>query len=427
MAWDFETDPEFQEKLDWIEAFVTEEVEPVDVLVGHYADVKNPNYIKLVRPLQKKVKANSLWACHLGPDLGGQGYGQVKLALMHEIIGRTVIGPSIFGSQAPDSGNAEILAHYGTAEQKERYLAPLLNNEISSAFSMTEPQGGSDPTILQATATRDGNFWVINGEKWFSSNARWAEFLIVMAQTDPEGPPHERASMFIVPTKTPGVEFVRHVSIASFDKDGSEGYLRFTDVRVPADHLLGGENKGFAVAQTRLGGGRIHHAMRTVGRCRSLLDMMCRRVASRFTQGESLSRKQMVQEKLADSWIELEQFRLLVLRTAWLIDKHKDYRKVIGDIAAVKAAMPKLQHDIAVRALQLHGSHGVSDEFPFVQDVVASFILGLADGPTEIHKLSLARQMLKRYPTTSDVFPDYHLPQRRERALAIYGDLLDPT
>lgn len=424
MAWDFETEPEFQKKLDWIENFVREEVEPLDHVLAHPADIKNPNYIKLVRPLQAQVKAQKLWACHLGPDLGGEGYGQVNLALMNEILGRSRFAPSVFGCQAPDTGNAEIIAHFGTDEHKKAYLRPLLENEMVSAFSMSEPQGGSDPTMFVTSARKEGGEWLINGEKWFSTNARWSEFMIVMAVTDPDAEPHRRASMFIVPTKTPGVEIVRNVGVGHAG-EGSEGYVRYTNVRVPMDNLLGARGEAFMVSQVRLGGGRIHHAMRTVGQARKLLDLMCQRAVSRYTQGEALSKKQMVQEQVADSWTELEQFRLLVLRTAWLIDKHKDYRKVRKDIAAVKAAMPKVYHDIASRALHLHGALGVSNEMPFVGHVIGSYVMGIADGPTEVHKITLARQLFRNYAPSNDLFPAYHLPKMKDAAREKYADLLE--
>jgi acyl-CoA dehydrogenase len=421
MAWSFETDPDFQKKLDWADHFVRTEVEPLDHLLGAIYDVKNPNNIRLVRPLQAKVKAAGLWACHLGPELGGPGYGQVKLALLNEILGRSDFAPVVFGCQAPDTGNAEILAHYGTAEQKARFLQPLLDNEIVSCFSMTEPHGGADPLVFTTRATKDGDEWVINGEKWFSSNARWADFLIVMAVTDPDAAPHKRMSMFIVPIDTPGFEILRNVGFSG-EREPAHAYVRYTDVRVPLDHLLGEQGDGFGVAQTRLGGGRIHHAMRTIGEARKALDMMCERALSRFTQGERLADKQMVQEKIADSWIELKQFRLLVLETAWLIDKHQDYRKVRKDIAAVKVAMPKVLNDIAARALQIHGSIGVSTEMPFVRQIVTSFVMGLADGPTEVHKITVAKQVLRDYRPTNDLFPAYNLIASRERALEQYPE-----
>ena len=425
MGWDFETDADFQAKLDWAFEFVRTEVEPLDHVLGSPYDVKNPENIRLVRPLQQQVRDKALWACHLGPDLGGQGYGQVKLGLLNEILGRSRFAPTVFGTQAPDTGNGEILAHYGTPEQKKKYLEPLLANEIVSCFSMTEPQGGADPLIFTCSARLEGDEWVINGEKWFSSNAQFADFLIVMVVTEPEAEnPYRRQSMIIVPTDTKGVEIVRLAGFCG-EPVPSHGYVRYTDVRVPKENILGGRGEAFVVAQTRLGGGRIHHAMRTIGEAKKAFDMICERVLSRSTQGSLLSEKQMVQDKIADCWIEIEQFRLLVLRTAWLIDKHKDYRKVRRDIAAVKAAMPKLLHDVASRALHLHGSIGMSDEMPFMGMVAASFMVGLADGPTEVHKITVARQTLRDYVPTNALFPAYHLPTARAEAAEKYGIALE--
>ncbi|MDD9997845.1 MAG: acyl-CoA dehydrogenase family protein [Rhodospirillaceae bacterium] len=404
--------------------FVREEIEPLDFIIGHPNDFTDPNRARLIPPLQEEVKKRGLWACHLGPELGGQGYGQLKLGLMNEILGRAKCAPVVFGCQAPDSGNAEILAHYGTVEQKARYLQPLLDNEICSCYSMTEPQGGADPKVFNCRAEAIGDEWVINGEKWFSSNARYASFLIVMAVTDPEAPPYQRMSMFIVPVDTPGVEMIRHVGVG-MEGEGAHAYIRYNNVRVPRDHLLGEIGQGFIVAQTRLGGGRIHHAMRTVGKIRRAFDMMCERALSRETQGEVLAKKQMVQAMIADSWIDIEQFRLFVLHTAWKIDKVRNYKAVRADISAVKVQMPKVYHDVYARALQVHGSLGVSNEMPFAAGVLDSFHMALADGPTEVHKVTVARQVLGHYQGTEELFPDYHLIKRREEALAKYADLIE--
>ncbi|HEY8615520.1 acyl-CoA dehydrogenase family protein [Phenylobacterium sp.] len=417
MAWDFETDPEFQKKLDWIEDFMREEVEPVSHLgLAAYSSVGRE---KLIKPLQQKVKDQGLWACHLGPELGGQGYGQLKLALMNEKLGRNNLAPTVFGCQAPDSGNAEIIAHYGTDKQKEQYLWPLLNGEIRSAFSMSEPTGGSDPLTFRTTAVLDGNEWVINGEKWFSTNAKHAKVLVLYAVTDPDAKdPYRRTSIFLVPTDTPGVEIVRNVAVGAGGEigGGNEGYVRYTNVRLPYDALLGDRGAAFVIAQVRLGGGRVHHAMRTVGACKNALDLMCKRAVSRTTRDGRLSDLQMVQEQIADSWIQLEMFRLLVLRTAWLIDKHKDYNKVRKDIAAIKVAMPKVYHDIATKAAHLHGALGVSNEMPFMHMVTSSLVMGIADGPTEVHKVTVAKQVLKDYAPDNDLFPAYHIPKLREEA-----------
>ena len=426
MAWDFETEPEFQNQLNWIDSFVREEIEPLDYVIENPYDVSDDTRNGLIRPLQEKVREKKLWACHLGPDLGGPGYGQVKLALMNELLGRTVSAPVVFGCQAPDSGNGEILARYGTEEQKARYLQPLLENEIVSCFSMTEPQGGSDPKVFTTRAELIGDEWVINGEKWFSSNARFASFLIVMAVSEPDATPYQRMSMFIVPADTPGINIQRNVGLRE-GKEGTHAYIHYEDVRIPADHILGGRGQAFEVAQTRLGGGRIHHAMRTLAQVKMAFDMMCERVLSRETQGERLADKQMVQEKIADSWIEMEQYRLLLLRTAWLIDKHQDYRMVRKDIAAVKVAMPTVLHNIASRALLLHGSLGVSTEMPFARQVIDSYYMALADGPTEVHKLTLAKQILRGYSPSDDLFPTRHRLKEEERALRKFGHVLTPT
>jgi acyl-CoA dehydrogenase len=424
MAWDFETDPDYQELLDWADAFVRDEVEPLDLVLGSPYDKEDPRYKRLVRPLQDRVREKGLWACHLGPELGGQGYGQVKLALLNEILGRSRWAPSVFGCQAPDSGNAEIIAHFGTPEQKERYLRPLLDGEISSSYSMTEPHGGADPTLFTTRAVRDGDGWVINGEKWFSSNARHATFLIVMAVTNPDVSAYQGMSMFIVPADAPGLTTVRNVGVGG-EREGSHGYLRYENVRVPAENLLGDEGGAFVIAQTRLGGGRIHHAMRTIAQVRKAFDMMLERAVSRQTRSGPLAKMQMTREKIADSWIEIEQFRLLVLRTAWLIDKHRDYKKVRKDIAAVKAAMPKVYHDVVQRAMHLHGALGVSNEMPFAGMLLAAEALGIADGPTEVHKITLARQLLRDVEPVEGLWPSQHLPTLREAARERFAEALE--
>lgn len=418
MTWSFETDPDFQRELDWVEAFVEERVAPLDFLLTNPFDVKNPENRRLVRPLQDEVRQRGLWACHLGPELGGLGYGQVKLALMNELIGAARFGPIVFGNQAPDSGNAEILARFGTPDQKARYLQPLLDGEIVSCFSMTEPQGGADPLLIDTTAVRDGDHWVINGEKWFSTNASTADFFIVMARSEFDARPHESISTLIVPAGAPGLEVLRDVGYGTAHP--THGYVRYTNVRVPLDHMLGEPGQGFVVAQTRLGGGRIHHAMRTIAKARKALEYMKRRAVSRTTKGSLLSQKQLVQEKIAQSWVQLEQFRLLVLQTAWKIDKHGDYFKVRKDIAAVKFVMPQVMHDIAGRALHLHGSLGLSTEMPFAQWLIESYYLGLADGPTEVHEITVARELLKGIAPDPSPFPDYHLPRRAEAARKLY-------
>ncbi len=426
MSWDFETDTEYQGVLDWTDDFVKKKVEPLDMVLGPTKEYHDPDFIRQIRPLQKEVKDRGLWACHLGPELGGLGFGQLKLALLNEILGRSRFAPVVFGCQAPDTGNAEILAHYGTDELKEKYLQPLLDGEISSSYSMTEPQGGSDPTSFQCMAVEDGDDFVINGEKWFSSSARYASFLIVMTVTDPDAPAHSRMTMFVVPTDTKGVKIIRNVGVGDeAPGEGSHAYIRYSDCRISKANMLGPRGQAFAVAQTRLGGGRIHHAMRTLGQIKMAFDMMCTRALSRKTKGETLAEKQMVQEKIADSWIEMEQFRLLVLRTAWRIDQYNDYLKVRKDIAAIKALMPKVYHDVVSRCIQIHGSLGVSNELPLTGMLLGSYVMGIADGPTEVHKVTVARQILREYESTDDLFPSYSLPNRKAEAIAQFGDQIE--
>ena len=427
MGWDFSTEPEFQAKLDWIREFVETEIEPLDLAFSSHAlyDKSQPVHREVVRPLQAQVKAQDLWACHLGPDLGGKGYGQLKLALMNEILGRSQWAPSVFGSQAPDSGNAEIIAHYGTEEQKAKYLQPLLDGEIVSCYSMTEPQAGSDPGQFKCRATKDGGEWVIEGEKWFSSNLRFADFAIVMAVTDPDVSVYQGTSMFLVPTSTPGVDIIRNTGLGSEPEGaGSHAYVHYNQVRVPAENLLGGEGQAFVIAQTRLGGGRVHHAMRTIGMCQRAFDMMCRRALSRVTQGEVLAKKQMVQEAVADSYIDLEQFRLLVLQTAWKIDQVGGHQ-ARTEIAAVKVLTPKVLHDIVYRALHIHGALGVSNEMPLSGMWAMLPVMGIADGPTEVHKITIARQVLKRYQPYEGLWPPEHLPERRAAARKKFASLLE--
>lgn len=424
--WNFQTDPEFQKKLDWIHIFVRDECEPLDLLFPHHGDpydVKNAKAREIIKPLQEQVKAQGLWACHLDEHLGGKGYGQLKLALLNEILGRSYWAPTVFGTAAPDTGNAEILAMFGTDEQKAKYLQPLLDGDIVSSFSMTEPQAGADPKEFICRATREGDEWVIEGEKWFSSNARYAEFLIVMAVTDPNAPAHSRMSMLIVPAQAPGVEILRNVGTigdALENDNGIHAYIRYDKVRVPHDAMLGGPGEGFKVAQARLGGGRVHHAMRTVGKCNVAFEMMLERVVSRRTQGRPNADHQFVQGMIADSAIELAQFRLLVLQTAWIID-NEPHGAARTHIAMCKVAMAKIYHDIAQRAIHLHGSLGVSNELPLANMWMNVLSLGLADGPTEVHKVQVAKAFIKNAKPAEGLFPSSHLPPKLAAARARYA------
>jgi acyl-CoA dehydrogenase len=427
MSWDFETEPAFQELLTWADGFVREEVEPLDlVLPGLQFTPPDDRVRKIIDPLKDEVRRRGLWATHLGPELGGQGYGQLRLALLNEILGRSSWAPVIFGCQAPDTGNAEIIAHYGTPEQKDRYLKPLLGGELFSSYSMTEPHAGADPTLFTTRAVRDGDEWVVNGRKFFSSNANTAAFLIVMVVTNPDVSAYQGMSMFLVPTDTPGVVIERNVGLyGEPEGEGNHALIHYQDARVPASALLGGEGQAFAIAQTRLGGGRIHHAMRTIGLAQKALDTMCERALSRTTQGSRLADKQFVQGYIADSYAQLTQFRLFVLYTAWSIDKHNDYRKVRKDIATAKIVMPTVLHDIAWRAMQVHGALGVSNEMPFFTMIHGAAVMGLADGPTEVHKVTVAKQVLRDYEPTEDLWPTEHLPKKRAAARAKFAQYLE--
>ncbi len=422
MAWDFETEPDFQQKLDWMDEFVREEIEPMDLVFRGPADPFDPSLegpARVMSPLKKIVQQQGLWACHLGPELGGQGYGQVKLGLMNEILGRSRFAPTVFGTQAPDTGNQEILARFGTPEQKRRYLEPLMAGEIASCYSMTEPQAGSDPGQFTCSARLEGDHWVINGEKWYASHAYFARFLLVVVVTNPEVPIHQGASILIVDRDTPGLEVIRNTAVGMRDEPGTgvHGHLSFDTCRVPAENILGKPGQGFEVAQSRLGGGRIHHAMRTVGMLKRALDMMCERALSRQTKGELLSEKQLTQEKIADSYTQITQFRLHVLYAAWLIDKHKAYnREVRREIAAVKAAMPGVLKDVIYRALHLHGSLGMSNDTPLMSMWATVPEMGIVDGPTEVHKITVAKQILREREGEKEMFPEYYYPKAVERA-----------
>ena len=402
MAWDFSTEPEFQHQLDWMDEFVTDEVEPLDLLWGgqtyHPLD---PDLRAIVDPLKQQVRDRRLWACHLGPELGGQGYGQVKLALMNEILGRSQWAPIIFGTQAPDTGNAEIIAHYGTDGQKEQYLRPLLEGEIFSCYSMTEPQGGSDPALFETTATRDGDEWVINGWKFFSSNARTSSFLIVMAITDPDTDVYRGMSMFLVPTDTPGVEIVRNIGLMGERTPGQR------DARPhPLRRGPGCRPRASSGARARpsssprpawAAAGSTTPCARW-GMAGKALDMLCERAVSRKTRDGVLADKQSVRDYVADSYIELLQFRLLVMYVAWCIDQGHDHRSIRRDIAAIKVLTPQVLHDVTQRAIQVHGALGVSDEMPLGGMWMTAPIMGLVDGPTEVHRNTVARQVLKELP-----------------------------
>jgi acyl-CoA dehydrogenase len=426
MAWDFSTEPEFEAQLEWMRDFVREEIYPLETLELTYDQV-----LRVMRPLQDRVKERGLWAAHLPPDLGGQGFGQVKLALMHEILGQSPFGPVVFGNNAPDSGNAELLAigikETGREDQRARWLQPLLDGTLRSGFSMTEPEtAGSDPTLLSTTAVRDGEEYVINGHKWFTSNGSVADFLIVMAVTNPEIHPYQGSSMLIVPVDTPGVEIVRDVPTmedpgAPFGKFGNHAEIRYRDVRVPAANLVGREGEGFVLAQQRLGPGRLHHCMRWLGQSRRAFDMLCERAVSRFAHGSVLAEKQTVQNWVADSMAEMSAARLMTLHAAWKMDR-EGAGAARNEIALIKFYGAGVLYNVIDRAIQVHGALGYSTDLPLESMYRAARAARLYDGPDEVHRVTVARRVLRGYEPT-DV-PTEHVPTRREAARRKFADLL---
>lgn len=425
MAWDFSTDAEFQKHLDWTEQFVREEVWPLETL-----DLAWPQLREVIRPLQREVKDRGLWAAHLSPELGGQGYGQVKLGLLHEILGTSPLGPLVFGNQAPDSGNSEILAESGTAEQKRRWLEPLLAGEMLSAFAMTElDTPGADPTQLAASAVLDGDEWVINGRKWFISNASIADFFIVVAVTDPDAEPHRRVSQFIVPAGTPGMRILRDIGTMEEPHPQPQAYpshaeMAFEDVRVPKDAMLGERGAGFAVAQVRLGPGRIHHCMRWLGQARRAFDMLCERSLYRSVQGGVLADKQTIRNWIADSAAEMHAARLMTLNAAWIADT-QGFKAARKEIAYVKYHGARVLHDVIDRAVQAHGSLGFSTDLPLEAMYRTARAARFYDGPDEVHRDSVARLILRSYTAPENNVPTEHIPTRRDAARQRFAELLN--
>ena len=427
MAWDFSTEPEFQTKLDWMSTFVREEIWPLETVV---ADLDQAGIDRIYAPLQAQVKERGLWAAHLDPELGGQGFGQLKLGLMHEVLGTSPFAPNAFGCQAPDSGNSEILALAGTAEQKDRFLHPLLAGDLKSAFSMTEPHtAGSDPTQLQTRAVRDGEDYVISGRKWFSSNGSIADFLIVMAVTDPEARPHQRATMFIVPADAPGVNILRDVATMEhpreeFGKLGGHAEIAYDDVRIPAALRLGAEGEGFLISQQRLYPGRIHHCMRWLGVARRAFDMLCERATYRYSHGKVLGQHQTVQNWIADSAAEMQAARLMTLHAAWVMDTQGTAAARVP-ISLIKFYGAGVLHDVIDRSVQAHGSLGYSTDLPLEAMYRFARAWRLYDGPDEVHRQSVARQILHGYSPPADEVPSESIPVRRAAAREKFAEILE--
>jgi alkylation response protein AidB-like acyl-CoA dehydrogenase len=351
----------------------------------------------LIATLQQEVKDAGLWAPHVPPEAGGTGTGFLDYAYLNEQIGRVMWAQLVFGCQAPDAGNAEILHMFGTDEQKERWLFPLVAGEIRSFFSMTEPEvPGSDPTTLRTRAVREGGEWVIDGHKWFSSGADGAAFGIVMAVTDPDADPHERATQIIVPADTPGVEIVRPIVVMGHAGKGWSTHceVRYTGVRVPVANTLGAEGAGFVIAQKRLGPGRIHHVMRWLGQMQRAFELMCSYSLGRETFGEPLSRKQTVQNWVADSYAEIQACRLMTLDAAHKIDAGDEARV---EVSAIKFFAAKVLQDVIDRAIQVHGARGLTDETPLARMAMLARGGRIYDGPDEVHRQVVAKRILKAF------------------------------
>jgi acyl-CoA dehydrogenase len=426
-VWEFSTEPEFAAKLEWALSFMENEVYPLETLEG----VDERSFAGALEPLREQVKSMGLWAAHLGPEYGGQGYGSVQLGLLAEITGRSSFGATVFGSQAPDAGNAELLAVAGDDEQRERWLEPLLAGRLKSAFSMTEPEvAGSDPTLLQTTARKDGAEWLIDGHKWFTSNGSVADFLIAMVVTDPEAAPHKRASMILVPTDSPGLEIVRDTptmedQLADPRRFRAGGYghaeIVYDGVRVPEANLLGDRGAGFALAQLRLGPGRIQHCMRWLGQSQRAFDMLCERAVSRFSHGSLLSEKGTVQDWVAESAAELLSARLMTLYAAWKLDM-QGLSAARQEISMIKFHGARVLYNVIDRAIQVHGALGFSTDMPLESMYRNARAARLYDGPDEVHRQSVARRILSGYAATDP--PSEHVPTRRLAAQERFGDLL---
>lgn len=350
---------------------------------------------EILKPLQERVKAEGIWAPHMPKEAGGLGMGFVTLGLINELLGRSPIASRIFGTAAPDTGNAEILWIAGSPEQKETYLKPLMAGEVRSCILMTEPEvSGSDPTAIQTTAVRDGDDWIINGHKWFATGAYGASFAIVFAITNPEAPVHKRASMFIVPMGAPGFELVREVPVMGELAEGGHCELRLTNVRVPSSAMLGREGEGFRLAQLRLGPGRITHAMRWLGTAQRSFDLMVDYALRRKTRGQALAEFQTIQNWIADSAAEIQAARLMTLHAAWRMDQGDEARV---EISLIKFFGAKVLQDVIDRAIQVHGALGFSHDTPLAGFYREARSARIYDGPDEVHRMVVARQILKAF------------------------------
>jgi acyl-CoA dehydrogenase len=381
------------ERREQVRAFMEEHVYPNEQALFREDEQADA----LIRDLQGKAKEAGLWAPHLPPEAGGSGSGFIEYAYLNEEIGRSFIAQLLFGCQAPDAGNGEILHLFGTDEQKQRFLEPLVSGATRSFFGMTEPEvAGSDPTLLRGRAVRDGDEWVIDAHKWFSSGADGAGFGVVMVVTDPDADPHRRASMILVPTDAPGYELVRRVSVMGHEGRGwgTHCETRFTNVRVPVSNTLGEPGDGFRIAQKRLGPGRIHHVMRWLGQMQRAFELMCSYALERKAFGGPLAEKQTIQNWIAESAAEIQACRLMTLQAAHRLDDGDEARV---EISLLKFHAARVLNDVIDRALQVHGGLGMTDDAPLAVMYRMARGARIYDGADEVHKMVVARRILRAF------------------------------
>ena len=398
---DFEFSEKTRDFRARIEAFMDELVYPNEATFHEQLRVADSRWSvpPVVEELKEEAKSRGLWNLFLPDSELGAGLSNLEYAPLCEVMGRSPIAPEVFNCNAPDTGNMEVLVRYGTEEQKERWLRPLLDGEIRSCFAMTEPDvASSDATNIQASIERDGEEYVLNGRKWWTSGAGdpRCKISIFMGKTDPEAPRHEQQSMVLVPLDTPGVRVERTLPVFGYD-DAPHGHaeISYDEVRVPAENIIWGEGKGFAIAQGRLGPGRIHHCMRLIGVAERALGAMCGRVKTREAFGRPLAEQGVVQAWISDSRMEIEQARLLTLKAAHLMDTVGS-KEARTEIAMIKVVAPNVALNVLDRAIQAHGGAGVSDDFPLAYAWASARTLRLADGPDEVHRAAVARLELKK-------------------------------
>src|SRR5271154_5599075 len=398
---DFEPSERCREFTERLQTFMEEHVYPAEpVYEQQLADSGNPHHQPAVTE-QLKVAARDagLWNMFLPDTDHGAGLSNSDYAPLAEILGRSRIASEACNCSAPDTGNMEVLHQFGDEAQKDAWLMPLLDGEIRSAFAMTEPAvASSDATNIALRIERDGGDYVLNGRKWWISGALHphCKIMIVMGKTNPDGPRHQQQSMVLCPIDTPGVTILRGLPVFGYQDQEGHAEVLFEDVRVPVDNLLAGEGEGFLISQARLGPGRIHHCMRSVGAAERALELMCQRANARVTFGQPVASRSNIQDWVAESRIEIEMLRLLALKTAWLMDTVGN-RHARTEIAAIKVAAPNVALKVIDRAIQVHGGGGVSDDFPLASMYAHMRTLRLADGPDEVHKMTIARHELRRH------------------------------